>query len=128
MIHRYRSCTTAGTGAHAHHWCAINIIPGADIDDNSGKWAWCAKSVTPSNPWDQHPGRPSSPFRRSTTDIEERRGNRGPGSYWSTKQIAYRRCKIPFHYNHRTYYQCTRDGHNKPWCFFESKKGAWGEC
>ena len=41
---------------------------------------------------------------------------------------GWRACKFPFQYKDVSHYQCTALDHNRPWCYFEQKAGAWGNC
>merc|ERR1719410_831415 len=35
-------------------------------------------------------------------------------------------CRFPFTYRGKEYTECTKKGHNQPWCYTEN--GGWGNC
>ena len=40
-------------------------------------------------------------------------------------------CEFPFVFNGQTYYECTSDGWNQPWCSLTAnydQDGQWGNC
>ena len=39
---------------------------------------------------------------------------------------ANKPCQFPFVHNQKTYYECTTDDHNQPWC--KTTTGKWGNC
>ena len=40
---------------------------------------------------------------------------------------ANKPCQFPFVHNQKTYYECTTDDHNQPWCK-TGTTGTWGNC
>ncbi|CAE7848057.1 RE1 [Symbiodinium necroappetens] len=37
-------------------------------------------------------------------------------------------CKFPFEFNGKTYETCTKEGHDRPWCFTVAGDNTWGNC
>ncbi|CAE7212733.1 unnamed protein product [Symbiodinium natans] len=37
-------------------------------------------------------------------------------------------CKFPFEFNGKTYESCTKEGHDRPWCFTVGGADTWGNC
>jgi len=37
-------------------------------------------------------------------------------------------CKFPFEFNGKTYESCTKEGHDRPWCFTVAGDNTWGNC